>query len=199
MTTTNPTQITPPRVELLDPRTGLIDRAWYRWLQSIYTNQLDITGAADIAPSQAVTQPSTMAMQEISYGPANGDFLIYDQASVQWVCSDATAVGAALGLGSMAYEDLSGTPVDGDFLVYSSGAWASSDAGAVQTALFGSATLNYFLVGDGTVFTPLSPSAARSAMGLGTIATENTGASGSFTTADAKTVTVTNGIIVSIV
>lgn len=35
--------------------------------------------------------------------------------------------------------------------------------------------------------------------GLGTMATQNTGASGSFTTVDGKTVTVTDGIITSIV
>ncbi|NBQ40748.1 MAG: hypothetical protein EBU34_13465, partial [Alphaproteobacteria bacterium] len=40
---------------------------------------------------------------------------------------------------------------------------------------------------------------ARTNLGLGTMATENIGVSGSFTTADSKTVTVTNGIITSIV
>jgi hypothetical protein len=42
-------------------------------------------------------------------------------------------------------------------------------------------------------------SGARTNLGLGTMATQNTGASGTFTTVDLKTVTVVNGIITSIV
>ena len=42
----NPTPITPPRVPLIDPRTGLIDRAWYLFflsLNDIATNVVDDT------------------------------------------------------------------------------------------------------------------------------------------------------------
>jgi trimeric autotransporter adhesin len=42
-------------------------------------------------------------------------------------------------------------------------------------------------------------SGARTNLGLGTMATQNTGATGTFTTVDLKTVTVVNGIITSIV
>ena len=44
-----------------------------------------------------------------------------------------------------------------------------------------------------------TPAQVRTSLGLGSMALENTGASGSFTTADSKTVTVTNGVITSIV
>jgi hypothetical protein len=44
-----------------------------------------------------------------------------------------------------------------------------------------------------------SAATARTNLGLGTIAVKNTGATGTFTTVDLKTVTVTDGIIVSIV
>ena len=44
-----------------------------------------------------------------------------------------------------------------------------------------------------------SASTARTNLGLGTIAVKNTGATGSFTTVDLKTVTVTDGIITSII
>jgi hypothetical protein len=40
---------------------------------------------------------------------------------------------------------------------------------------------------------------ARTNLGLGTMATQNTGATGSFLSADSKTITVVNGIITSIV
>jgi len=39
-----PTPITPPRVPLIDPRTGLIDRAWYLFFLSL--NQI-ATGTVD--------------------------------------------------------------------------------------------------------------------------------------------------------
>jgi hypothetical protein len=36
-TNINATQITPPRVELIDARTGAVSREWYRWFYSLYT------------------------------------------------------------------------------------------------------------------------------------------------------------------
>jgi hypothetical protein len=36
-TSANATQITPPRVELIDKRTGAVSREWYRWFYSLYT------------------------------------------------------------------------------------------------------------------------------------------------------------------
>ena len=49
-----PTPITPPRVPLIDPRTGLIDRAWYLFflsLQDIATNVVDDGGTGADAVS----------------------------------------------------------------------------------------------------------------------------------------------------
>ena len=37
MTVGNQTQITPPRVPIIDERTGAISRQWYRWFYSLYT------------------------------------------------------------------------------------------------------------------------------------------------------------------
>lgn len=43
MATTNITQITAPRVELIDPRSGLMSREWYRFFYNLYT----VTGGGD--------------------------------------------------------------------------------------------------------------------------------------------------------
>ena len=43
MATTNITQITAPRVDLIDPRTGLVSREWYRFFYNLYT----VTGGGD--------------------------------------------------------------------------------------------------------------------------------------------------------
>jgi hypothetical protein len=43
MATTNVTQITAPRVDLIDPRSGLMSREWYRFFYNLYT----VTGGGD--------------------------------------------------------------------------------------------------------------------------------------------------------
>ena len=59
------TQITPPRVELLDPKTGLVSREWYRFFFSLYT-------AADTPAVLPVNQGGT-GLSDI---PTNGQLLI---------------------------------------------------------------------------------------------------------------------------
>jgi hypothetical protein len=44
MATTNVTQITAPRVELIDSRTGLMSREWYRFFYNLYTITGEGTG-----------------------------------------------------------------------------------------------------------------------------------------------------------
>ena len=46
-----PTPITPPRVPLIDPRTGLIDRAWYLFFLSLNNAATNIYDSVDIGPS----------------------------------------------------------------------------------------------------------------------------------------------------
>ncbi len=64
----NPTPITPPRVPIIDPRTGLIDRAWYLFFLSLF-------------------RASTTAIEDQDLGPPtqdlSGDFSnLYDQAQL---------------------------------------------------------------------------------------------------------------------
>jgi hypothetical protein len=44
MTFANETQITPPRVSLIDERTGAVSREWYRWFYSLFTTLGSGTG-----------------------------------------------------------------------------------------------------------------------------------------------------------
>lgn len=46
-----PTPITPPRVPLVDPRTGLIDRAWYMFFLSLLGAATTIYETVDLGPS----------------------------------------------------------------------------------------------------------------------------------------------------
>jgi hypothetical protein len=64
----------------------------------------------------------------------------------------------------------------------------------------GAVTLTGYVKGNGTAaFTAAATIPNTDITGLGTISVKNTGATGSFTTVDLKTVTVTDGIITSIV
>jgi hypothetical protein len=55
----NPTQITAPRVPIVDPKTGLISREWFRFFNEIYEQLGGGTGAASgtftTADSKTVT------------------------------------------------------------------------------------------------------------------------------------------------
>jgi len=69
-----PTPITPPRVPLIDPRTGLIDRAWYLFflsLQDIATNVVDDggTGADAVSLLASYDQVLQTLAQEVQTQP----------------------------------------------------------------------------------------------------------------------------------
>ena len=73
-----PTPITPPRVPLIDPRTGLIDRAWYLFflsLQDIATAVVDDggTGADAISLLASYDQALMSVNQELQTLPPTAD------------------------------------------------------------------------------------------------------------------------------
>ena len=73
-----PTPITPPRVPLIDPRTGLIDRAWYLFflsLQNIATSVVDDgeTGADTISLLASYDQVLQTLAQEVQTQPPTVD------------------------------------------------------------------------------------------------------------------------------
>jgi len=66
MATANETQITPPRVSLVDERTGAVSREWYRWFYSLYTFTGSGTGIL----------PVTSGGTGLGTIPTNGQLLI---------------------------------------------------------------------------------------------------------------------------
>lgn len=72
----NPTQLTPPRVEFIDPRTGAISREWYRFFLSLLTateaNQSETVLTPDIqsllATYDALLASATQASETASNG-----------------------------------------------------------------------------------------------------------------------------------
>lgn len=64
---TNTTNITPPRVPVIDPRTGLISREWYRFLLNLYTITGAGTGVTPIA-NGGTNSTSTPQSGAIAYG-----------------------------------------------------------------------------------------------------------------------------------
>lgn len=66
MTVGNQTQITPPRVPIIDERTGAVSRQWYRWFYSLYTFTGEGTGIL----------PVTSGGTGLGTIPANGQLLI---------------------------------------------------------------------------------------------------------------------------
>jgi hypothetical protein len=150
----NPTQLTPPRVSLIDERSGAISREWYRFFLSLLT--------------------ATQTNQEETELATNATSLL---ASYDAVFGEAI-------------QGLESTP----------GAASASELAVVQSQTQASAvtppcasTSDLAVVQSDVQALALSPRAE-----LGTIASENKGVSGSFT-AGVNTVTVTNGIITSIV
>ena len=73
------TPITPPRVPIIDPRTGLIDRAWYLFFLSLFQSTTTNANIPDVGPDNAgVTEQVSelnKALQSILVGPENAGVL----------------------------------------------------------------------------------------------------------------------------
>lgn len=150
----NPTQITPPRVEFIDPRSGAISREWYRFFLSLRnateSNQSEIELAPDTASLLSTYDAMLETLTQTTETQPDGA----SAADVAVVQSDIQA--------------LESTPASA----------SASELAVMQADIFGLG---------------LEPRAE-----LGTIASKNKGASGSFL-AGINTVTVVDGIITSIV
>jgi hypothetical protein len=178
-TAPNITQITAPRVELIDPRSGLMSREWYRFFYNLYT----ITGEGT-----GVTLAINGGTGISSYSVGS---ILYANTTTTLAKLPDVATGNALISGGVNAPPLWGkiglsTHVSGLLTVPNGGTGATTLTGYVRGN--GAAALTATATIPNTDIT-----------GLGTISVKNIGASGSFTTVDLKTVTVVDGIITSIV
>ena len=150
----NPTQITPPRVDLIDPRSGAISREWYRFFLSLLT----------------ATQTN---QDEVTLAPDTGSLLAsYDTLLETLAQATETQPDGA------SASDVAVVQSDIQALELTPSSASASQLAVLQAEVFGLG---------------LEPRAE-----LGTIASKNKGASGSFL-AGINTVTVVDGIITSIV
>ena len=193
----NTTQIPAPRVPFMDERTGTISREWFRFLNNLYT----ILGGGNgiIEPINGGTGVSTT--------PTNGQLLIGNGAGYTLnTLTAGTGIGVTNGAGSVAvkvadtgvtagsYGTSSSVP---NYSVNAQGQLTSSTSTSIAIAANQITSGEVPILRGGTGAS--TASGARTNLGLGTMATQNIGASGTFTTVDLKTVTVVNGIITSIV
>jgi hypothetical protein len=220
-TSPNATQITPPRVPIIDERTGAVSREWYRWFYSLYNV---VGGGVGIIP---IVSGGT----GLSTIPTNGQLLIGNGTGYTL---NTLGVGAGIsvtnGLGTITLANTgvlsniagNGISVSGatgnvtiantGVLSFSGGTTGLTPAAATTGAISlagtlgvpnggsGAVTLTGYVKGNGTAaFTASATIPNTDITGLGTISVKNIGVSGSFTTVDLKTVTVTDGIITSIV
>lgn len=128
-----PTPITPPRVPLIDPRTGLIDRAWYLFflsLNQIATNIVDDGDLGSSAESLIASYDAALQSvnQELQTLPASqsaelqalinevrqqletlprqelGTMAALQQANLPWVTFDTTPENVPTDIGTVAWD-----------------------------------------------------------------------------------------------
>ena len=147
MPNTNAIIITPPRVPLVDPRTGLIDRAWYLFFLSLNNVATTVIDNPSIGPTaDSLIASYDAALQELTQDVGIQPVVADPNANLQKQIDDA-------GIADM------------------------------SSALLAQVAEQQKQI-DGLQLEPRN---------------EIIGATGLFTTVDLKTVTVVNGIIISIV
>ena len=193
----NITQIPAPRVPYIDERTGTISREWFRFLNNIYTICGDGTGI--ISPANGGTGVDGI--------PTDGQLLIGDTGTYALnTLTEGAGINITNGPGSIDVALTDTGVTAGTYGTASSvPTYAVNAQGRLTSSVNTAIAINASQITAGEVpilrgGTGASTAAgARTNLGLGTMATQNIGASGTFTTVDLKTVTVVNGIITSIV
>jgi hypothetical protein len=221
----NTTQIPAPRVNLTEPDSGVISRQWFRYFNNVNTIVGGGTGVISVV-NGGTGVSNTPANGQLLIGDGTGYKVnTLTEGTGIGVTNGAGSItpyikDTAITIGSYGGADKVGTftvnqqgqltaaadvSIAIDANQITSGTISSSRISGSYTNITGVGTLttgvwNATVVDISYGGTGASTAAsARTNLGLGTMATQNTGASGSFTTVDLKTVTVVNGIITSIV
>ena len=156
------------------------------------TSGIGITNGAGAITIANTGVLSNIAGAGISVSSATGDVTIANTGVLSFNAGTTGLTPSAATTGAVT---LAGT------LALTNGGTGGTDAATARTNLGVTATGadTTYAFRANNLSDLASAATARTNLGLGTIAVKNTGATGTFTTVDLKTVTVTDGIITSIV
>jgi hypothetical protein len=110
----NITNITPPRVPLIDERTGLISREWYRFFLNLFNltgggsntaslTDLQLGPTEESANEQIAELVKQVEGLEATPIPALGTFAALQQANLPWTTFDATPQSVPPDIGTVAW------------------------------------------------------------------------------------------------
>ncbi len=198
--------ITPPRVPLIDPRTGLIDRAWYLFFLSLNdaatTSETTVDVGSDLVSLIASYDAALQALEQVVKTQQSPSDLVSQVAEIQKQV-EGLETQPRNELGTLSLQNANKVNITGGEISGISPSIPVQSGGTGQSTF----TNGQLLIGNSTGNT-LSKSTLTAGTnititnGAGSITIDGvSGATGSFITANAppKTVTVVNGIITSIV
>jgi hypothetical protein len=208
-------------VSIIDQRTGAVSREWYRWFFSLYNtlggglgiipvisggtglSTVPTNGQLLIGNSTGYTLNTLGAGAGISITNGSGTISVANTGVLSNIAGAGISVSSATGNVTVANTGVlsfSGGTTGLTPATATTGAVALAGILGVPNGGSGAISLTGYVKGNGTsAFTASTTIPNTDITGLGTISVKNIGVSGSFTTVDSKTVTVTDGIITSIV